>query len=189
MSTNSDNKIVIRAQDLKAPAAEQPARVSVPQTPAASPPPASNRMGPAILASVGAVILVGIVVGAVLLVMSRDEDDKRVIPDPPEVKKVDPRLVREQIEKQAKIDALDEMRKRQPDRLISTFSVEDLVIEQNGSTYLAKMVAKIKSDVVVGANTTTHRLDLMYGDNGQYLGVKRIEDVTTFGPTSPFFPK
>lgn len=189
MSANSDKKIVIRTQDLKAPATEQPARASVPPKPAAPSQPSSNRTAVVILASGGAVILVGIVVGAVLLVMSRGEDDKRVRPDPPEVKKADPRLVREQIEKRAKIDALDEMRKRQPDRLISSFSVEDLVVEQNGSGYLARMVGKIKSDVVVGANTTTHRLDLMYGEDGQYLGVKSIEDVNTFGPTSPFFPK
>lgn len=46
----------------------------------------------------------------------------------------DARQIREQIEKRAKIDALEAMRKARPDRLISEFTVKDLaVIEKTGT--------------------------------------------------------
>jgi hypothetical protein len=185
---SSDKKIVIRSEDLKSSPAERTVRVTVPpKHPPVAHHPSSNRKFPILLVSVAGVIVAALFVVVLVLVTSGKDDPPPIArkeTDGKEVKPVDTRQVREQIEKRARIDALDEMRRCQPDRLISELTVKELAVVQDNSQYLAKLIVTIKSEIVViatVANTSTHRLELSYGSEGQYIGLKSVEDITTFG--------
>jgi hypothetical protein len=74
MSTNSEDRIVIRPQDLKSVPVEQPARVVVPPKPASAFQKPRKPMSPAILVSAAGVIVAGLLVATVLLATSRNEE-------------------------------------------------------------------------------------------------------------------
>lgn len=109
---------------------------------------------------------------------------------------------RAQIERQARIDAVDFMKQRQSkDRVFSDFAVKELVVTYLGDQlgrfgpgdyygYKADMVVSIRSNIGVVSNVTTHRLKLRYHLDGKFMpNYSEVTDVGNVDLDSPLLKR
>ena len=78
-------------------------------------------------------------------------------------------------------DAFLAYKKERPERAAHRYSISDVTVESSFVGYIYSATLRVTTNMILIKNTTVHKIELIYGQDGQFRQLKSLTDVSEFG--------
>jgi hypothetical protein len=85
------------------------------------------------------------------------------------------------IKSRAAADVLTAYKKERPERGVHGHSVSDVSVTPSFVGFVCSATLRVTTNVILFKNTTVHRVELIYGQDGGYRQLKSLVDVSEYG--------